>query len=300
MWKGVRFRAVLLGIAPLLVAPGLQVCGAAIQGDEEQAIRLVEDQIEAATGKNDSDALSKLWAADYLFVNPAGQRLTGAQRLRMFRSGELRVESYHRDQESIRVYGTTAIVFYRSTVGAARNGTDISSQRRVTTVLVKRDGRWQAVSQQSCRIRGSGSIATIETIRDLTQPEAIGAGGNREMQVRQAEQQIADATLKDDADALEKLWAPEYVWVGPVGNVLTGARRLAMIRGGQVKSEGYTIDQEEIRLYGATAVATFRSTVAGVIDGKDISSRRRVTNVLVMLDGRWRAVSQHSTLIEER
>jgi hypothetical protein len=44
---------------------------------------------------------------------------------------------------------------------------------------------------------------------------------------------------------------------------------------------------------------TFRSTVAGVIDGKDISSRRRVTNVLVELDGRWQAVSQHSTLIQQ-
>jgi uncharacterized protein (TIGR02246 family) len=300
MWKRIAFRALWLGIAVTLAAPAPQVFRAAAQGDDdEQAIHLVEDQIEEATGKNNADALSKLWASDYVFVNPAGQLLTGAQRRQMFRSGEMREESYKRDQESIRIYGTTAVVFYRGTFAAAPNDTGVSSQRRVTSVLVRRNGHWQAVSQQSSRIRGAESAATINTIHRKLQGARSAAVGDREQSVREVEQQIADATDKDDSDRLETLWAPEFVWVGPIGNVLTGAQRLAMIRSGREKSGGYTIDQENIRIYGATAVVTFRSTVAGVIDGKDISSRRRVTNVLVELDGRWQAVSQHSTLIQQ-
>src|SRR5258708_5468052 len=104
MSKRLTFRALSLGIAFTLAVPISQVFGAASQDDDEQAIHLVADQIEAATGKNDADALSKLWAPDYIFVSPAGQRLTSAQRLQMFRSGEMRAESYTRDQESIRVY----------------------------------------------------------------------------------------------------------------------------------------------------------------------------------------------------
>lgn len=126
---------------------------AASPNADEEDIRKVEDEFAAAYGRNDADTLERLWAPDYTFVNPAGQVLTKAQRLAMLRSGELKIEAYSRDAESIRVYGNTAVVTYRSTVKAQRNGTDISSQRRVITVLVKRDGRWQAVAQQSTGIK---------------------------------------------------------------------------------------------------------------------------------------------------
>lgn len=142
-----------LAAAVGLVGTSPMVHGQTPSSSDEDAVRHVEDLIEAATGKNDADALSQLWAPDYQFVNPAGQLLTGARRLEMFRSGELKIESYKRDQETIRMYGTTAVVIYRSTVAGARKDTTISSQRRVTTVLVKRDGRWQAVSQQSTPIQ---------------------------------------------------------------------------------------------------------------------------------------------------
>ena len=57
----------------------------------------------------------------------AGQRLTRAQRLEMFRSGQMRIERYARDQET--------------------------SQRRVTNVLAKKGGRWRAVFQHSTLIQ---------------------------------------------------------------------------------------------------------------------------------------------------
>ena len=298
MRRRIVSRALWLGITLTLAAPVPQDLEAAAPGnDDEQEIRLVEDQIEQAIGKGDADALSKLWSPDYVFVNPAGQLLTGAQRLQTLRKGETREESCKRDQESIRVYGTTAVVFYRCTFAATNEG--VSNSRRVTSVLVKRNGGWQGVSEQASRIRGAASVASISAIHQQ-QPHALGAKAkNSEEAVRKIEQQIADATDKDDANMLETLWAPEFVWVGPIGNVLTRAQRLEMIRTGREKSAGYTIDQEDTRVYGSTAVVTFRSTVAGFIDGKDISSRRRVTNVLVEQNGRWEAVSQHSTLIQQ-
>jgi uncharacterized protein (TIGR02246 family) len=119
---------------------------------EENAVREVEDRFAAAYGHNDADALDALWASDYTFVNPAGQVWTKGQRLAAVRSGELKIESYSRDDENIRVYGSTAVVTYRSHVKAERNGRDISSDRRVITVLVRRDSRWQAVAQQSTTI----------------------------------------------------------------------------------------------------------------------------------------------------
>jgi uncharacterized protein (TIGR02246 family) len=152
--KQIRCLVALLCAMPLLVIgqPTERKEAASPNADEED-IRKVEDEFAAAYGRNDADTLERLWAPDYTFVNPAGQVLTKAQRLAMLRSGELKIEAYSRDAESIRVYGNTAVVTYRSTVKAQRNGTDISSQRRVITVLVKRDGRWQAVAQQSTGIK---------------------------------------------------------------------------------------------------------------------------------------------------
>ena len=119
------------------------------ESKDERSIRQVEDAIAGATDRNDANALDGLWASDYIFVNPYGIVMTKAQRLDLFRSGRMKLESYRRDQETIRVYGTTAVVIYRSTVRGRLSTQDISSQRRVTTVLLKRGGRWQAVSQQS-------------------------------------------------------------------------------------------------------------------------------------------------------
>jgi len=57
---------------------------------DEQAVRQIEDQVSAALDHNDADALDRLWAADYMFVNPFGIVMTKAQRLSLFRSGKLK------------------------------------------------------------------------------------------------------------------------------------------------------------------------------------------------------------------
>jgi uncharacterized protein (TIGR02246 family) len=266
------------------------------QGSDERAVRAVEQQVEAASARNDADTLSTLWAPDYLFVNPDGQRLTGAQRLDMFSAGNMRYDRYSVDQETVRLYGSTALVFYRSTV-AGGGGADLSSVRRVTDVLVKRDGRWQVVSQQSSRIVNPAVATPVGAAPALQIPDPLSASESPEPQILRTEKDIADALETNDADALEQLWAPEFVWVGPAGQVMTRAERLRDIRTGSMSPGRYAIGQELIRVYGSTAVVLFRSTQAGTLNGKDISSQRQVTNVLVRSGGRWRAVAQHSTLV---
>jgi ketosteroid isomerase-like protein len=72
----------------------------------------------------------------------------------MMRAGTLRLGSYTVDSMRVRVYGAAAVVVYRSTLVGTLRGTDISSRRRRTTMLIKRDGRWLVVAQQSTPIIG--------------------------------------------------------------------------------------------------------------------------------------------------
>lgn len=120
---------------------------------EEEAVHKAVDEIVAAIDRNNADALDRLSTADYTFVNPAGKVWTKKEYLELIRSGTLKVESYTRDEESIRFYGNTAIVIYRSTPHGTFNGQElITNQRRVTTIMVKQDGRWLTAGRQSTPI----------------------------------------------------------------------------------------------------------------------------------------------------
>ena len=117
---------------------------------EEQNAKLAVDKMIAAWGHNDADALERLWAGDYTFTNPSGIALTKSQRLGMLRSGRVKVEDYSVDNEKVRIYGQTAVVTYRSVVRRQAEGREIASEQHlVLTVLVKQDGVWRAVAQQS-------------------------------------------------------------------------------------------------------------------------------------------------------
>src|SRR5438270_805479 len=99
------------------------------RSSDEEAVHKAVDAIVAALDHNDADALDRLSTPDYIFVNPAGKVLTKAQYFELIRSGTLKVESYSRDEEIIRVYGDTAVVIYRSTPKGTFKGTELSSQR---------------------------------------------------------------------------------------------------------------------------------------------------------------------------
>ncbi|HEX8899242.1 MAG TPA: nuclear transport factor 2 family protein [Chthoniobacterales bacterium] len=119
---------------------------------EEDAIHKKIDEIVAAEDRNDAGALDRLYVADYTFVTPFGQVWSKARYLGLMRSGELKSGSYSRDEETIRVYGDTAVVIYRSTAQGTLKGETFNSQRRVTTVLMKQDGVWRALGRQSTPI----------------------------------------------------------------------------------------------------------------------------------------------------
>ena len=119
---------------------------------DEQAVRQFLNEAAAALGRNDAAALDRLYSDDWTFVNPSGAVMTKAQRLAALKSGELKYESISIDEANVRMYGNTAVATGRATVKGQNKGQDISGQYRATTVLVKKNGGWQIVAQQSTRI----------------------------------------------------------------------------------------------------------------------------------------------------
>jgi ketosteroid isomerase-like protein len=118
-------------------------------GGDEQAVRQVLDEVSAAIKRGDMETLDRLWAFDYVFIPPSGAVVTKAQRLAVLKSSDTKIEAVGRDEANIRLYEHTAVVISLTTAKGRVAGQDLDNQFRGTIVLVKRDGRWQMVSEQS-------------------------------------------------------------------------------------------------------------------------------------------------------
>ncbi len=120
-----------------------------VPASDEATVRADVTDIASATERNDADALAPRLAPDFTFVNPAGLLVTKEQFLNNMRTGRLHNTSYKVDELQVRLYGTTAVVTYRSTVAGTAGMQSMAPVRRRTMVLVERGGRWIVVAQQT-------------------------------------------------------------------------------------------------------------------------------------------------------
>ena len=104
----------------------------------------------------------------------------------------------------------------------------------------------------------------------------------------------------DDAAALDRIYANDFIGIGPSGTVRTKPQLLADFTSHDLKFQSITTDDVRIRVYGNTVVETGRSTMVGQDKGKVVPRDNRLTRVWVMRQGRWRLVANHySTLIAQ-
>ena len=110
---------------------------------------------------------------------------------------------------------------------------------------------------------------------------------------------VYTALAKNDADALDRFYADNYVLVDLDGSVKTKAARLAELRSGDVKFESLTADEISVRTNpeGTGAVSIARATAKSVSEGVVTDGHVRVTTVWSKTGDGWKAVSAHATRI---
>jgi uncharacterized protein (TIGR02246 family) len=124
--------------------------------------------------------------------------------------------------------------------------------------------------------------------------------GNDEQAVRQFLNELYAALGRNDTAALDRIYADDYTFVNESGVLTTKAPRLAAIKSGELKYGSANFDDVNIRLYGNTAVATYRAIIKAQFKGQDISGQLRVTVTLVKIKGRWQVIAAQSTRISEQ
>jgi ketosteroid isomerase-like protein len=114
--------------------------------------------------------------------------------------------------------------------------------------------------------------------------------------IRTLDTERIQAQLHADAAALDRLYADDFIGVGPSGTVRTKPQVLADFTSGTLKFQSITTDDVQVRVYGNTAVETGRSTMQGQDKGRPVPQETRFTRVWVKQHGNWLLVANHYSI----
>ena len=146
----------------LRLVPVLTLClvlPSPLSAQDKHASRVIEEvratirQYNEALRRADTVAVPRFWATELTFINPRGELLTRDDRIANLRSGRTAFDSLAPvlAEERIRIYGPNDAVAVHTTlliIGGRYSARPERGQFRGTVVWVRRDGRWQQVSNQ--------------------------------------------------------------------------------------------------------------------------------------------------------
>jgi|SRR6185369_7053917 ketosteroid isomerase-like protein len=114
-----------------------------------------------------------------------------------------------------------------------------------------------------------------------------------EQVIRKLDNQRIQAQIHADAAALQRIYADDFIGVGPSGTVRTKPQVISDFTSGDLRFQSITTDEVQVRVYGNAAVETGRSTMNGQDKGNAVPHDTRFTRVWIKQQGRWRLVANH-------
>jgi len=111
----------------------------------------------------------------------------------------------------------------------------------------------------------------------------------------------SEADVKKDAATLNRILADDWIGIDFEGTVMTRAEVLKQVsaHAADTATESTVLGEMKVRVYGNTALVTGKETEKSRYKGEDSSGEYIWTDVFVLRNGRWQAVSSQSTKIVE-
>src|SRR5580765_2965136 len=88
--------------------------------------------------------------------------------------------------------------------------------------------------------------------------------------IRKLDKERIQAQIHADATALDRIYADDFIGVGPSGRVRTKPQVILDFTSGDLKFQSITTDEVQVRVYENTAVETGLSTMVGQDKGKAV------------------------------
>ncbi len=149
-----RFIALLLVVVvgPFTLAQSTPTGGKAQQVNIEQTLRGLSDQWTKVFVTRDVSVLRRIWAADFVYVEPSGRVFNKEEGIAAFSKITDKVTSAENSNFKVRVYGggTVAVTIGDDReIGRDKDGKAFDRKSRFTNVWVLQNGSWQCVSGHS-------------------------------------------------------------------------------------------------------------------------------------------------------
>lgn len=116
-----------------------------------------------------------------------------------------------------------------------------------------------------------------------------------EQEIRRLDLAHAEAILRGDLAALDKLWTEDF----KVNNPFNQIDRADRIRTGAVTYSSFTREPETVLVHGDTVIVMGRELVVPKGNSPDAGKtiNRRYTNIWMKRSGKWRLVARHASVI---
>ena len=141
----------------------------------------------------------------------------------------------------------------------------------------------------------------VFTVASVALGQKQGARGNStrgvEQAIRRLDHERIQAQISADKVALDRIYADDFIGIGPSGTVRTKPQVIADFTSGELKFQSITTDDVQLRIYGNTVVETGLSTMIGQDKGKAVPRDNRFTRVWIKKGARWQLVLNHYSLL---
>jgi uncharacterized protein (TIGR02246 family) len=254
-----------------------------------QAIKKSMGDFEKALNAGDAGAVAGLMTDKTVWADANVPVVVGAEAIRSQWQpffGQFSIE-FSGPVEDVRVTGETAVARGTWTMKAtpkAQGETGISD-----------GGSWMvAFARQS-----DASWKWDWLVANSNQPlPGSTANGEDEKALFQIERDWADAAVKGDLQAFDRILAAEFVQTDETGEIASKKQVLANVRTGVTKTESAAQSEMKAFVLGDMAVAHGLVTTKSTLRGKDTSGQYRWTDTFVKRDGRWQCVASYAVKVQ--
>jgi ketosteroid isomerase-like protein len=128
------------------------------------------------------------------------------------------------------------------------------------------------------------------------------AAPNAEREIRDLEEHLNNAFNTIDAKAIDGIWSDDFVFVAPSGRIANKVERMAGLKPAAAPKPPLVsaLNDVQIRVYGASAVAIVKSTWSGTVDAKSFADSFVATHVWIRAGESWRLVSAHVSQVQSK
>jgi ketosteroid isomerase-like protein len=117
----------------------------------------------------------------------------------------------------------------------------------------------------------------------------------QEDEVLKLEKEFSQAIVNNDAEAVGRLLADDWIIIDPDGGIIDRATFLGVMKSGALTHEMMESGDTRVRIYGNTAIVTALTTTKGKFSGQAFTTQERATDVFVQQNGRWECALSHLT-----